>query len=61
MNVLLGIVGALLGGALRHLLTTSDKPIGFDFWSFVWALIGTLIVLAIYHAVRPRVDRNRNV
>lgn len=59
VNVALGVVGAFVGGFLRHLLTASDKPMVFDFWSFVWALVGTLVVLAIYHAVRPRIDRSR--
>lgn len=61
VNVLLGIVGALLGGLLRGLLTNNDNGLAFDFWSFIWALVGTLIVLAAYHAVRPKLDRNNRV
>lgn len=53
LNILLGVVGALLGGWLRGVFT-STQGLVFDFWSFVWALVGTLIVLATYHAVRER-------
>lgn len=56
-NIVLGTIGALLGGLLRGVLTGTDY-LALDIWSFVWALVGALIVLAIYHAaVRPRIDR----
>jgi uncharacterized membrane protein YeaQ/YmgE (transglycosylase-associated protein family) len=56
-NVVLGVVGSLAGGLLRGVLTGTDY-LAFDFWSFIWALVGTLIVLFAYHAVR---DRNKTV
>lgn len=56
VNVVLGVVGSVVGGLLRGVVTDKEG-LAFDFWSFVWALVGTLIVLAIYHAVRSRTKR----
>lgn len=53
VNIVLGIVGSLAGGLLRGVVT-GVEGLAFDFWSFVWALIGTLVVLFAYHAVRDR-------
>lgn len=60
-NVLLGIIGAVVGGFLRQLLTDNNSGAGgamsWDFWSFLWALGGTLLVLFAYHAALS--NRNR--
>lgn len=57
LDVVLGIVGAVLGGFLRQIFTSNDAgaagALHWDLWSFVWALIGTPIVLWIYHASLP--------
>lgn len=63
VDVLLGIIGAVVGGFLRQLFTDNNAGAGgalnWDFWSFLWALGGTLVVLFVYHKVlatrNPRV------
>lgn len=60
VDVLLGIVGSVVGGLIRQLFTSNDSgAFHWDVWSFLWALGGTLIVLWAYHAVlrsrNPRV------
>lgn len=60
VDVLLGIIGAVVGGFLRQLFTDNNTGAGgalsWDFWSFLWALGGTLLVLFVYHSAL----RNRN-
>ena len=51
VTIVLGIVGALVGGFLGTLLGFGDIS-GFDFRSVVIAVIGAIILLAIYRAVR---------
>lgn len=60
IDVLLGIVGSVVGGLIRQLFTSNDGgAFHWDVWSFLWALGGTLLVLWAYHAVlrsrKPRV------
>lgn len=62
IDVLLGIIGAVVGGFLRQLFTSNDAgasgALHWDLWSFLWALGGTLLVLFLYHkylASRSRV------
>ena len=63
VDVLLGIAGAVVGGFLRQLFTDNNAGAGgalsWDFWSFLWALGGTLLVLFVYHKALPNRD-NRN-
>ena len=53
MNIVLGIVGAFVGGWLftkfGHVGVT-----GFNIYSMIVAIIGAVIVLLIYHAVARR-------
>ncbi len=51
VTIVLGIVGALVGGFLGTLLGFGDIS-GFDFRSVVIAVIGAIVLLAIYRAVR---------
>lgn len=53
MNIVVGIVGALIGGFVMRSLGAADVT-GFNLWSFVVALIGAVILLAIYRAVARR-------
>lgn len=61
VDVLLGIIGALVGGFLRQLFTDNNAgasgALHWDFWSFLWALAGTLLVLFAYH--KYLASRNR--
>lgn len=52
-DVIIGIVGALLGGFLFSMLL--NKPLtGFSLWSFFVAVIGAVLLLAIVKSVRGR-------
>lgn len=55
VTALLGIVGALLGGFLATALFNANPNDGFfDLSTWLSAIIGSLIVLAIYRAVVGR-------
>lgn len=48
MDIVLGIVGAVVGGVVFSLLG-ADGITGFNIWSFIVAIIGSLVVLYVYH------------
>ncbi|MDE1939059.1 MAG: GlsB/YeaQ/YmgE family stress response membrane protein [Alphaproteobacteria bacterium] len=50
LNIALGVVGAVVGGAIFSFL---GQPVFFHFslWSMFVAVLGAVIVLYIYHAV----------
>jgi uncharacterized membrane protein YeaQ/YmgE (transglycosylase-associated protein family) len=59
-DIIWGIAGALLGGAIANLsMPGSDSVTSFSIESLVLALIGAILVLTIKHARegRPRVTR----
>jgi uncharacterized membrane protein YeaQ/YmgE (transglycosylase-associated protein family) len=47
MNLVLGVVGAFVGGFLFHLLGGVGVT-GFNLWSLVVATIGAIVVLWLY-------------
>ncbi len=47
LNVVVGIVGAFLGGMLMQFVTGRGFSIGFNLPSFAVAIIGAVILLAI--------------
>ena len=49
-NIVAGVVGGLVGGFVFGLLGGSGFT-GFNLWSFLVALVGAIIVLAIWKAV----------
>jgi uncharacterized membrane protein YeaQ/YmgE (transglycosylase-associated protein family) len=51
LNIVVGIVGAFLGGLLFNLLGARGVA-GFNLWSLVVALVGAVVLLAIARAVR---------
>jgi uncharacterized membrane protein YeaQ/YmgE (transglycosylase-associated protein family) len=53
MNVIIGIVGALIGGFLFSLLGGRGVT-GFNLWSLLVAVIGAAILLAILGGIRRR-------
>lgn len=57
LTTLLGIVGAILGGWLGSVLF--DKPLGdfFSLYTWLMAIIGSLIVLGIWGFVAGRSNR----
>ena len=50
MDIVLGIVGAVVGGALFSAFGSTGVT-GFNIWSLIVAVIGSIVVLWIYHAV----------
>jgi len=54
MNIVLGVVGALVGGFLYGLVTGNGIEIGFNIGSFIVAVIGALIVIYAVKMVRSR-------
>jgi uncharacterized membrane protein YeaQ/YmgE (transglycosylase-associated protein family) len=53
LDIVLGIVGALVGGWIFNAL--GALPItGFNFYSLFVAVIGAVVVLVIYHAIEGR-------
>lgn len=52
LDVVIGIVGAFLGGGLMNFLGVSASVTGFDWTSFIVALIGAIVLIAIVRAIR---------
>lgn len=57
ITIVLGIVGALLGGFIGGAIFGRDDPMGFNFVSLILAVVGSLIVLLIYGAIAGRRSR----
>jgi uncharacterized membrane protein YeaQ/YmgE (transglycosylase-associated protein family) len=55
-DIVLGIVGALVGGWLFNAFGTAGVT-GFNLWSIFVAVVGAVVILVIWHAVRDRVSR----
>ena len=53
MDIVVGIVGAVIGGFVMSLFG-SVGVVGFNLYSFIVALIGAIILLAIVKAISGR-------
>ncbi|WP_419760429.1 GlsB/YeaQ/YmgE family stress response membrane protein [Acidisoma sp.] len=53
MDIVLGIVGAIVGGFLFSMIGAAPVT-GFNIYSMVVAVIGAIVVLVIYHAIVGR-------
>ena len=53
LDIVLGVVGAAVGGYVFTLLGAAPVT-GFNLYSMVVAVVGAVIVLALYHAVIGR-------
>jgi uncharacterized membrane protein YeaQ/YmgE (transglycosylase-associated protein family) len=53
LDIVLGVVGAVVGGFLFNLIGHSGVT-GINLYSIVVAVIGAVVVLAVYHAVVGR-------
>ena len=51
MDIVLGVVGALVGGWLFNLIGHAGVT-GFNIYSMFVAVIGSVVVLLAYHAIR---------
>jgi len=47
MNVVVGVAGALVGGFVMGLITGSKLPIGWDWRSFLVAVVGAVLLITI--------------
>lgn len=54
MDIVLGIVGALVGGFILQALGLGGEVSGINIQSILTAFVGALIVLGIYRAVAGR-------
>ncbi|KPV52271.1 hypothetical protein SE17_16465 [Kouleothrix aurantiaca] len=54
LNIIVGIVGAFIGGFLYSLVTGRDFVAGFDITSFIVAVVGAVILLFVLTGVRRR-------
>ena len=52
-DILLGIVGAFVGGFLFSLVGSTGVT-GFNLWSLFVAVIGAVVFLVVYHAIFRR-------
>ena len=51
MNIIVGIIGAFVGGGIFNLIGGIGIT-GFNLWSFVVAVIGAIVFIAIVRALR---------
>ena len=54
-NILIGIVGSILAQALFGNLLNLGGDVagnGFSFWSIVWGVVGSVVLIAILKALR---------
>ena len=51
LDIVLGIVGAMVGGWLFSAFGGVGVT-GFNLWSILVAIVGAIVVLVIYHAIR---------
>src|SRR5215472_13123493 len=56
LNIVLGIVGALVGGFLFTLFGAAGIT-GFNLYSMIVAIVGAIVVLLIYNALMGRRSR----
>jgi uncharacterized membrane protein YeaQ/YmgE (transglycosylase-associated protein family) len=53
LDVLLGVVGSVVGGFLFHLVGASGVT-GVNIWSLLVSVIGAVVVLVGFHAIKGR-------
>jgi uncharacterized membrane protein YeaQ/YmgE (transglycosylase-associated protein family) len=53
IDIVLGIVGAVVGGFLFHLVGATGVD-GFNIWSMFVAVVGAMVVLGIKHGIMGR-------
>lgn len=51
LDIILGVVGAIVGGWLFSMFGASGVT-GLNFYSFAVAVVGAIVVLLVYHAIR---------
>ena len=56
IDIILGIIGALVGGWLFNLMGSAGVT-GFNIWSLFVAVIGSVISLVLWHTLRGTSSR----
>lgn len=51
LNIVVGVIGASLGGYIMHFLNKGGVS-GFNFYSFLVAVLGAVVLLAILKLIR---------
>ena len=51
LDIVLGVVGAVAGGYIFNLFGAAGVT-GFNFYSLLVAVVGAIVVLVLYHALR---------
>ncbi len=59
MNVIIGVMGALLGGVIFHLVFGQEFVGRGFFWSLLVAVVGSLLLLGLVRAVRGMAGRGK--
>ncbi len=54
LDIILGVVGAVVGGYLLSFFAGAQWQSGFDIPSMIVAIVGAVIVLVLYHAIFGR-------
>jgi uncharacterized membrane protein YeaQ/YmgE (transglycosylase-associated protein family) len=54
LNIALGLVGALVGGFISANVFGGEGITGVNFSSIFWAIVGSIVVLLIYHMFMGR-------
>ncbi|WP_019855761.1 GlsB/YeaQ/YmgE family stress response membrane protein [Actinopolyspora mortivallis] len=54
VTILIGVVGGLLGGWISTTVFDGAGVSGFNLASFLWAVVGSLILLVLYRLVFHR-------
>ena len=53
MDMVLGVIGAIVGGAAFQLVGQTGVT-GFNLWSIFVSVMGSVLVLVVYHAIPRR-------
>jgi uncharacterized membrane protein YeaQ/YmgE (transglycosylase-associated protein family) len=59
-SILVGVLGAALGGFLYRLATGTERTFEFDFPSFGVAILGAIVLLALLRLMRGGARRPRD-
>jgi uncharacterized membrane protein YeaQ/YmgE (transglycosylase-associated protein family) len=53
LDIVLGIIGAIVGGFLFSVVGATGVT-GFNIWSLIVAILGSVVVLWVYHTMTGR-------
>jgi uncharacterized membrane protein YeaQ/YmgE (transglycosylase-associated protein family) len=56
-NIIVGIIGAIIGGALVRILGIGSGVSGLNLWSIIIATVGAILLLLVIGAFRSRGSR----